>query len=177
MNKRTKVSAMAAIGLGLGGFGLLGPNKSDSPPAEPTPSTAPLDVQAKQSVPPGLVEAVQEVFPVDVTVTRAIRTESGGADFDDFTLVSDGGHTYGLTLYRHFAADELKGLEPVSSHRGAWIGASDPDLNSIYAQGAGEIGLWVSSTPKAGAPVAHDKLAEMAAVLLSSDLLFEEVQR
>ncbi len=96
--------------------------------------------------------AVSQVWPGS-TVSAVFDVSDGRRDYFDATGTRADGSVFDLTIYRSFDESELDSTDlvrtPVPRGR-AWIGATDPDLTSVYLLGSDGLGLYVSLQPPAG---------------------------
>lgn len=109
-----------------------------------TTTTVPIEGVATARVAPATIQGVADHLPDGYTIDSASVVTGSRTDYDDITATGPDG-TLGITIYRTFEVEELRGLEVLASERGrAWVGATDGDLSSIYYLSPDGVGLWVA---------------------------------
>lgn len=179
MQRRRWAAAAVAIGgglsLALGAGGLGGTASGDLTPTTIALSDgrAPAVVEAITSVP--VAEAFDQLWPgASVTANHEVR--QGGADYVEVSGIRKDGSSFTISVYRRFDAAELEaaGLDSSKDRGGGvtWVGATDPDLTSVYYLSADGVGVWLGLSPSRGEPaVTVEEVTASARALTEADAI------
>lgn len=169
--------------LGVAAFGgTIGRETPAVPPDEAEAAAFPREGVAATDLPldSPVALSVARALPADSrivsVVERVDKTDEDGVDAVKVSTVDDR-TGYEVTVYRHFAADELAGLPTADSEAGrVWISATDQDLTSIYYLSGGGVGLRVAHlSPEAPAQV--EELKAIAVAVAADPVVVEEATK
>lgn len=176
------IAGLVVLGVAAFGGKVIGRENPIVPPDEAEAAAFPREGVAATDLPldSPVALSVARALPADSKIASVVErvdtTKDNGVDAVKVSTVDDR-TGYEVTVYRHFATEELAGLPTADSEAGrVWISATDQDLTSIYYLSGGGVGLRVAHlSPEAPAQV--DELKAIAAAVAADPVVVEEAAK
>ena len=176
------IAGLVVLGVAAFGGKVIGrespmvPSGEEEAAAFPREGVAATDLPLDSPIALSVARALPKDSKIASVVERVDTTKDNGVDAVKVSTVDDR-TGYEVTVYRHFATEELAGLPTADSEAGrVWISATDQDLTSIYYLSGSGVGLRVAHlSPRAPAQV--EELKAIAAAVAADPVVVEEAAK